>query len=296
MQSLYIIIFKLLGLLPLWLLRQIGKLIAGLICRLKTQAYRVARKNIKVTFPEMSQAQQVLLTKQTLRDNIRVFAETPYVWTRSESSIRALYNEVDDQALVSLRDNHQPFIVLAPHIGNWELLGYYLGEHYDNASMYLPSRQGEKVDAFIKSARSRFGNLLLPANPDGVKAFYRHAKAGKPVSILPDQSPSSESGMVYATFFDQTAATIVLPAKVARKNQLPTYLGYAVYNSLSRRYQLGFRAVEGFGQQADLAADVQLMNDAIEKLVRDFPTQYLWTYKRFKRQPKDSSLHDQFYR
>jgi KDO2-lipid IV(A) lauroyltransferase len=286
-----IILGKALALLPLPVIQFIARTAAKRMFRKKQgYSYKTAATNIEKCFPELSAQVQSGIVQDTLINNATTMAETPYIWFRPKSKIQSLYGEVINQeAFISARDNPNGCLLLCPHIGNWEMMGYYLGQHSTNTSMYLPSKQGSEIDTAIRAARSRFGSTLLPATAAGVKGLFQALKRGELVSILPDQSPGDDSGMVFSTFFEQSAATITLPVKLAMRPNVKILLGYSIRNFETGKFDMGFESLDALNSVESVESGAAVMNAAIENLVRRYPDQYLWTYKRFKRQPDSES-------
>ena len=94
---------------------------------------------------------------------------------------------------------------------------------------------------------------------------------------------------VFAPFFGVPAATITATHQLARLT------GCAVIPYFHRRE--GLRYVLRIGQpladfpSGDVLADTTRVNQAIEAMVREAPSQYLWIHRRFKRQPDGVSRY-----
>ena len=151
-------------------------------------------------------------------------------------------------------------------------------------SSFSPCTTGpgsDRLETPLRRSRERFGARLLPADPGGVRAAYRHLKAGGLVCLLPDQVP--EGGGVYAPFFGCPALTATLAHRLIERTEPRVMLGSA------RRVPGGFSlAYEPLGD--DIRAPrpqqfAQALNRAVEALVKRDPAQYQWEYKRFKKQP-----------
>jgi len=77
-----------------------------------------------------------------------------------------------------------------------------------------------------------------------------------------------------------------LSSKLALRRKTPVLLTYM------RRTEQGFAFhLERLGEgiyDADLKTSASTINAAIESLVRKYPEQYIWNYKRFAKQPEGS--------
>ena len=94
---------------------------------------------------------------------------------------------------------------------------------------------------------------------------------------------------VFAPFFGIPAATITATHQFARLT------GCAVVPFFHRReddrYVLRIAEPLAPFPTDDAVADTAAVNAAIEAMVREAPTQYLWLHRRFKRQPDGVSRY-----
>jgi KDO2-lipid IV(A) lauroyltransferase len=125
------------------------------------------------------------------------------------------------------------------------------------------------------------------------RAAIRHLKRGGLLWYAPDQDMRGKD-TVFAPFFGIPAATITATHQFARLT------GCAVVPFFHRRIpgkDGGDRYLLRIGEPLapfptdDAAADGSAVNAAIEAMVRQAPSQYLWLHRRFKRQPDGVSRY-----
>ena len=122
---------------------------------------------------------------------------------------------------------------------------------------------------------------MASADKKGVIKLQRAIKNKELIGILPDQDPGEE-GSVLAPFFGTNARSMTLLVKLARKNNAKVLLTWAFRLPKGKGYELNLQPVDILSEQGSIEADVALMNQVIEDLVKTQPEQYLWNYKRFK--------------
>jgi KDO2-lipid IV(A) lauroyltransferase len=174
-------------------------------------------------------------------------------------------------------------LVLEPHLGNWELGGLYLGQHLPITFLYRPARQAW-ADALTRRGRERGGVRLATPDVKGVRAMLQALKRGEGVGVLPDQVASKGDG-VWAPFFGRPAFTPTLTFRlIAATGAVPLILFCE-----RLRWGRGFRLhiLPAPVLPDDPVAAATRLNAAIEDLIRRYPDQYLWTYRRYKR-PHDA--------
>jgi KDO2-lipid IV(A) lauroyltransferase len=113
-----------------------------------------------------------------------------------------------------------------------------------------------------------------------VRILAKCLKGGEPIGLLPDQVPQEGEG-VWAPFFGRPAYTMTLPAKLAQMGKADIVLVYAERLPKGRGYVVRFVPFEGdlSGSPAQQAASI---NAAMEQLIARCPSQYFWSYNRYK--------------
>ena len=273
------------GILPLWAGRALGRLVGQLGYWLNTRMAKVTRINIHACLPELSPQQHKALVRQSLMHTGMLSAEICYVFTRKSSplpTIKRIHNEhVAKEALAKGRG----LVLLAPHLGNWEVLGWRLTQLAPVTNLYQPPKL-KGLEPLLKSARQRNGSHLAPTNAKGVSQLLKALRAGHMSGILPDQCPNDLSSGAFAPFFGQPALTITLPLKLIKKTGAQAVFAFA------KRVPGGFEifyeaAPEGIYSEHETEA-LEALNNGVEALVKQAPAQYQWEYKRFKIVPEGS--------
>ncbi len=109
---------------------------------------------------------------------------------------------------------------------------------------------------------------------------------GGSIMILPDQRPSANNASIDACFFGFNAATTALVRNLCIKVECDVFIAAMVRSSSNNRFSLNLSELDQTKMVAEQISSAQYMNDQIESLVRQFPQQYQWGYRRF-----DSSVY-----
>lgn len=278
--------------LPLAVAQGIGMSLGFLLYIIPNAVKKVVKKNIQSCFPaEFWQAQQKLICS-TLMHVVASAAEYGAWWLWSPKKISPLvknvYGEEHLQAAVARKKG---ILILAPHLGAWEVAQGYIPSRYACSVMYRPLRV-TALEEFVKVARERGGSDLLPLTPSGMREAYAKLVRGELLAILPDQVPSKNGG-VFAPFFGIPTWTMTLAIKLAQKTKAEVFIGYAKRLGVGRGFDIYFAPVNAEIFNPDLSIAAAAMNADIEACVRKIPAQYQWAYKRFKVQPNGQ---DKFYK
>ena len=271
-----------LSLLPLSAGRALGQLIGTLASLLPIRITRNTRINLALCFPELPESERNTLARKSLQETAKLAFEMAKVWTHPpEWSVRQFVGAENRQVLDNAFASGKAVIVLAPHLGNWEILGPYIAHSHPLLVLYLPPENPD-MEKLIVEGRVKGNLTLAPANRKGVQLLLKQAAEGKALAILPDQEPEP-SGGEFAPFFHEPAFTMTLVHKIMQRHPSVVVMGYA------KRVAGGFVAV--FAEpdpaiyQPETAVALAAMNRSVEACIRQTPEQYQWEYKRFKQHP-----------
>ncbi|MDF2529751.1 MAG: lipid biosynthesis acyltransferase [Gammaproteobacteria bacterium] len=248
---------------------------------------KVISIHIKLCFPELSASQQKDLINQSIRQTLYCMAEMPFIWfSAPEKALQHVKQVSGEDLIMAATKAGKSIIVLAPHLGSWEMYGLYASALHPSAGLYKPRKKAYQ-EAIIREARERRGNVsMFPTTASGVKALYRALEDKKWVGVLPDHDPGKNGG-VYVPFFGISANTMTLAARLAQKSQASIFFGYAERLPHSQGFHIHFVPASEDIMNEDLTQAAAAMNRNIEACVRRIPAQYEWSYKRFRRRPNN---------
>ena len=279
-------LIRFLSVLPLKWLHRIGWLVGRLFALIPNRERWVTEVNLRLCFPQLSDAERASLRNRSLEQAGRTLLEMAAIWFWPTERVLKMVNSVTGLEHLQ-RDPAQGLIVLAPHLGCWEIAGLFLATQGELVSLYRPPKQPE-LEPIIKAARERSGAQLVPTDGSGVKQLYRALQSGGITGILPDQQPDSDRGSVFAPFFGVPALTMLLINRLVRKTGAKVVFCYAERLSGGQGFKIHYRpAPEGLDASDPVVAGTAL-NRGIESCISHCPDQYQWSYKRFKDQPAGS--------
>ena len=108
--------------------------------------------------------------------------------------------------------------------------------------------------------------------------------------ILPDQAPRLNSG-IYSPFFGHPAYTMTLLHKFIQKTDAMLLVGTCLRDSSGNGFNISITEAEFETSNVSPEDFNKNLNNKLEDLIRKNPSQYLWGYKRFKRQPTGCELY-----
>jgi KDO2-lipid IV(A) lauroyltransferase len=210
----------------------------------------------------------------------KLLAETPRLWFGTMPRVQWEGAELVDAATAGGRGT----IFLTPHLGCFEVTAQAYAQRFGPVTvLYRPARKAWLRD-LVDTARVRPNLATAPATLAGVRQMLRTLRAGGVVGLLPDQVPPAGLG-VWAPFFGRDAYTMTLPARLVQQTGAALLLIWGERLPWGRGYVVRVRPWQGGAFPQDGVAAATLVNAQMERLVREAPAQYLWSYARYK-QPR----------
>lgn len=272
------LVFKLLSLLPLWLLHGLGWVL-GWLAFLGSGVYR-RRFLDNVRLAGIGAAGW----RPAVGEAGKLVAELPRLWQGAPVSLQWQGQEHIDEALTQGRG----IVFLTPHLGCFEVTAQAYAARYGCAGhpmtvLFRPPRQAWLRD-WVVASRARPGLMTAPTTLTGVKQLIKALKQGQSVGLLPDQVPPAGLG-VWLPFFGRDAYTMTLSARLALQTGAVVLVAWGERLSWGRGYVVRVAPLETALSGSVEHAALQI-NRAMEALVLQSPNQYLWGYARYK-QPRD---------
>jgi Kdo2-lipid IVA lauroyltransferase/acyltransferase len=267
--------------LPLALLAPIGHGFGRLLYIVAGDRRRVALTNLRLCFPQWSEAERRHVARHHFQAFGRAVLERGILWWAAKERILRIVRIEGLEHWQAVAD--RPVIWLAPHFVGLDMGGTRLAAEYRAASMF--SRQKDPVlDAILYHGRTRFVMPRLVSRQEGLRPLVRVMREGLPFYYLPDMDFGARDS-VFVPFFDVPTATITGLSRLAR------VAGAAVVPVITRQLPGGegyvlqfYPAWENFPTD-DVEADARRMNAFIEERILEIPEQYHWLHKRFKTRP-----------
>ncbi len=206
--------------------------------------------------------------------------ELPRLWAGVSVPVQWEGAEHIEDALAEQRG----IVFLTPHLGSFEVTAQAYASRFGAFGspmtvLYRPARQ-PWLRRIVEASRARPGLHTAPANLAGVKLLLKALRAGQCVGLLPDQVPPDGQG-AWVPFFGREAYTMTLAARLAQQTGARVVLAWGERLPAGAGYRVCVRPYEG-ALSGDLKEATGQINIAMERVIRELPSQYLWGYARYK--------------
>ena len=257
-----------------------GRLLGGLLWTLAAPRRRITLVNLRLCFPELSDAERAALGRRTFSNLARALIDHGVLARADRAAFERFVRIEGAQHLTD--PANRPLILVAPHFVGLDAGGLAVNTLARGVSIYARSRNPE-WDRWLLEIRNRFNApLLIQREGFDLRAAVRALKDGLPFYYLPDQDPGGRNG-IFVPFFGIATATLPMVPRLAKMAGAKVSL--CVTEMTADGYVFHIEPPLADYPSGDVEADTARMNAEIERWARRLPDQYLWTHKRFKTRP-----------
>lgn len=275
---------RLFALLPWGAVQATGSAIGWLMWKLPNGSREVVRINLAKCFPELSAAELERLVGQTLRDIGKTLTESACAWIWPVERTLGLVREVEGlEVLQAALASGKGVVGVASHLGNWEVLNHYFCSQCKPVIFYRPPKL-QALDELLQKQRAQLGNRVAPSTKEGILSVIKEVRRGGVVGIPADPEPSRSSGVFVPFCGIQALTSKFVPGMLAGGKAVGLFLN-AVRLPDNSGFKVIFEAVPEDMYSEDPQLSAAAMSRTLERYVRAYPSQYLWSMKRFKKRP-----------
>lgn len=282
------LVLKLFSLGSLSFAHALGTILGKLLYTFPNSLKNTVSTNINYCFPEQTQTEKKNLIRANLIETAKNATEAGPLWLWPMAKLNDYIS--GGQGFNDLKievAKGKGVIIVAPHLGAWEVIGLHCAVFYPMTILYRPPKL-KALNDVVKNGREKTGAQLAPTNKSGIRALFKALRQGELIGILPDQDPGKNNG-IFVPFFGYPANTITLVSKLAIKTKASVFYSFAERLSNGKGYKVHYYKAKLAINDEPLVQSVESMNKEVECLIRLKPSQYQWSYKRFKTRPDNEA-------
>ena len=266
---------ELLARLPMSWFHGAGNLFGWLMYCFSPRDARRLRENLRASGVFATEREYQILLREAIRQTGKTAAEWVKVWFAPIAEIQRLVVECHSWGVVEeARSTGKPIIFLLPHLGSFQIAMRYLASRLPLTALYRPPPV-RWLEHYMMVGSKRAHLSMAPTNLKGVEALLQALRRGEAIALPPDQAPRSRGG-AWVNFFGRPAYTPTLPRKLHRATGAVMIAAFAERLVAGAGFRLHFQRVST--EQFDETA----LNRLVEELVRRCPSQFLWSYNRYR--------------
>ena len=281
-------LFAALRWLPWALARAGGAAVARLFYWFHLRWRRVARVNLRVAFPEKSDAERERILRAAFRQwgwLVAEFARFPRHTAQTIEDV-IVYDGLENYQQAAARG--KGVLYLTAHVGAWELSSFAHSLHGCPLAYVNRPLDNPLVDRLVNRYRCLGGNRAIDRR-QAARAILEELARGGAVGILMDQNVLEGDANVFADFFGVPASTTAGLARIALRTEAAVVPVFVLWDEEKGKYRLCFEPALELTRTGDADRDVlentAQFNKVIEDVVRRYPDQWLWIHRRWSTRP-----------
>lgn len=281
-------VLRLFAKLPWGAVQRVGAAIGWIMWKLPNSSRNVVRINLAKCFPEMDATERERLVGRTLMDIGKSFTESACAWIWPAKRSLALVREVEGlEVLEKALASGKGVVGITSHLGNWEVLNHFYCSQCKPIIFYRPPKL-KAVDDLLREQRVQLGNRVAASTKEGILSIIKEVRKGGQVGIPADPEPAESAGIFVPFFATQALTSKFVPNMLAGGKAVGVFL-----HALRLPDGSGFKVILEAAPEAMYSEDTETsaaaMSQVIERYVRAYPSQYMWSMKRFKKRPAGES-------
>ena len=173
-------------------------------------------------------------------------------------------------------------IMVSGHLGNWELQGAAAAAIIKAPVTVAATKQSNPyINRFITRQRNDLG-MVVAGSKGARKLLLKALKNHEAIGLVADQNAGRDA--VFVDFFGKLAATQPGPAQLALKYKTPIVVGAAIRTEPGK-FKILHQEVE-IEDHDTIETLTQRHVKVLEGFIRQYPEQYFWLHRRWKRRPE----------
>ena len=198
--------------LPLPVLRALGWGLGRLLYALGRERRRVALTNLRLCFPEKSEAEREELARRHFVSFARAVLDRTLGWWASKERLERI---IRIHGVEHLTDPEgRPVILLSPHFVGLDAGATRISMYVVGCSVFS-NQKNPVLNKLLYDGRMRFNEAILLSRQDGMRKIVKAMKDGHQFYYLPDMDFGPKES-IFVPFFGVQAATIPALSRLVR--------------------------------------------------------------------------------
>jgi len=280
----YYLIYGLLylfSLLPLRLLYCISDFLFFIVYYVVQYRKKIVLDNLEIAFPEKSVTEKKIIAKQFYKNFVDTFVETIKMISISDKAFHRMV-EMDLSKVIALANEGKSIQFHSGHQFNWELANWKIAEKmpipFVGVYMRISNRHFDKI---FYDLRAKKGTVLVEVKEFRSK-MHQFLNTQYSIGLAADQNPADAKKGFWLNFFNKPVPFVTGPDKAAIKNK--TAVVFVRLIKIKRgKYKFETEIITEQASDFKEGELTCMYRDMLEDTIRKYPSNYLWSHRRWKR-------------
>ncbi|MFA5424743.1 MAG: lysophospholipid acyltransferase family protein [Phycisphaerae bacterium] len=272
---------------------------AAFLGRLLWKHYHRGRKraldNLRASYPDKSEKWYIETGRRSFEQIAMLAVDVLYTpkLVRKDNWRQYSYFTTAEHAKWLMKEE-KGILMVAAHYANFEIMGYMLGLFGFNIYSIARPLDNPYISRYLYGVREEAGQKIIDKK-GATSMMDSLMKSGATVCFIADQDAGRKG--IFVDFFGRKASTYKSIALIAMQYNVPIGVGYSRRVDNKFYFEIGVNRIimpdEWKDKDDPLRWITQEYTSAIEKFVRDDPTQYWWLHRRWKHRPKNEQVNNE---
>ena len=263
---------------------RLGKILGSAAYFLDVPHRRIVRRNLRFAYPDWSREKVEYISRRVFQNLGISFLEFFQVDSMSREQLLGRVRVVGLENLQNALKSKTGLILVSAHLGSWETGMLFVCCHIRKPLLGVVKKvRFAPLNRWVQRLRSRFG-IEIVEKKGAMPEMRRMLRRGGVIGLLVDQSRRSEG--VEVNFFGHKVTTTPAAAFLAIRCKSPVLPLFCVRDDSGRPtvvVQSPLEMKRTGDLRSDVQANTQIITDIVEKAVRQYPDQWFWVHKRWKK-------------
>lgn len=258
-------------------------LMADLARLFTARRVKVARRNLNLVFSESTPAE----VQPIIRDVYRNIARNAFDVADAKAALERIKISPHAQSQLAVIRTilaaNRPVVFATGHIGNWEILGQYIGIEFAECRFVAQEQSNKLVDRYINKLRiAQMRNNTIIHSHAAARELPRALKRGAPILLVADQDAGSEG--IIVDFMGTPASYHRGIASFAYHYDAPLVVVFLIRNGddLNLLIPAIVEPSRDTPREEEIVRLISVFSDQLGDIISRYPGQWLWTHRRWK--------------
>lgn len=281
----FVLIYPLLwfvSILPFRLLYAVSDMLFVVLYYVVGYRKKTVEENLKLVFPEKSEAERKRITKQFFRHLCDMILEAIKSMNISVEDMKARFKFTNIEVIQDYEKRQKSIALMCAHYGSWEWI--FILQAYTSHLTFAIYKKLNNIyfDKLIRKIRARYDSYLITTK-DSIDVLTDNKKKGLITinGFAADQSPKKEKAYHWNTFMGIEVPVHTGAEMLSKKLDMPVVF-FSVKRIKRGFYETTFQTLaEHPNDFKDYEITDQFLK-LVEQQIHEEPQYYLWTHKRWK--------------
>jgi Kdo2-lipid IVA lauroyltransferase/acyltransferase len=279
-----------LSLLPMRILYGFSDAVALLLYSVVRYRRGIVLGNLRIAFPEKTEAERRQIARQFYRNFTDNFIETIKLISASPAWLEKHFVIDNPEVMEDFAREGRKIQLFLGHLFGWEVANVAMPRltRFKFIVVYMPVANKVFERLFLR-LRGRTGTVLLPAT-SMQRSIIPYRNTTYALALVADQAPGGPENSYWLNLFGRPTAFIRGAERGSRIGDIPAVFA-RVYKSSRGHYRSQLTVIAGHPALLPEGELTRRYRDILEAAIREQPATWLWSHKRWKFTWKDDYAH-----